>query len=773
MLSETEKEDVIADESPPPSIFRMMLSKLCPTSKELFASFLLLLAVVSILDGTRLKTRKAREPELFIENSLIHNFPHGNLDDVFKVASASVFSLICYYAPWDSASQEVRGEIEIVARLLSEKVTFLAVNCWNPESSCRSRFLKIPYYPIIVMHVRGYKGIVYKGPLEAGYISRFVMEATKRVVKIDDVEEVNSLLQRKDAVVLGYFNITSPSVDSNLPKAFTVFYSTALKALESDFVGVISFGVIVDPSVAKQVGLKSFGIAVRSWTHSEVYPNFENFTVSLDVAKFFDWISQATTHSVKWLTLKGAVPYRGHELSKQIQRGPTLVLFSPRNMWRPDSSDHQLLMQISAEYFDCSASEKTSEFVKRLTETRRKLSSSLALDKRMCAETLSKSFIGETISLNDGFCSSTPPIFPDDLLCGVENASFPAPISFQVRSYDRLPSVGIRDKRVLLAMEFENKLSCRLLKKSRNTEENLTSIPTSTALVRGLGCYTLHVGEEEALRPLRFIAIDTNVHAEFANIFGASNDESFVVILDAKEESHYLLPGPITESKLVNLVANYSHGTIPRSKFTGGIRSECLDRETDCVDVNELDSSNFEEVVNNRKQDLVVLLYTPWCGFCSSANHIFLTVAQQFKEFSKEVKFVRVDSDANTLPWEYDVPAFPTVLYLPFDRWKDGMMFPYNVPLELESLLKFVLANASTRLQWKYSLSDCDEACLAKVRAGVRVRIGSLLSKYRAGVRHGVRSRLWRKGILSTLQRYRAMYWAFTDPDLIYRFTPV
>ena len=64
----------------------------------------------------------------------------------------------------------------------------------------------------------------------------------------------------------------------------------------------------------------------------------------------------------------------------------------------------------------------------------------------------------------------------------------------------------------------------------------------------------------------------------------------------------------------------------------------------------------------------MLFFHAPWCGFCAAASHVFLTVARLFEPFRAEVNFAKVNGDGNTLPWEYDMPNFPTVLYLPFDR---------------------------------------------------------------------------------------------------------
>jgi hypothetical protein len=269
------------------------------------------------------------------------------LDAAFSAASGSLYTLVFYYAPWDHNSQALRSDFEDVARIFYDQVTFVAVNCWHPDGACRNRFAKIPYYPILVMHVHNYKGVVYRGPLEGPYIGRFVTESVKRVIRIDSAREAASLLRTKDVLVIGYFDIKGPAVDPSLPLAYNLFFSAALRALEYDPSGDVAFAVVVNPQVASELGLDEEGIGILTWHDTEVYPNFSNFTRPGEVRRFLDWTFQTAMRSVEWVTLKGSSPQRGQGLSKFLVDGPTLALFTPRNPWLPVSPYFQLVSGIS------------------------------------------------------------------------------------------------------------------------------------------------------------------------------------------------------------------------------------------------------------------------------------------------------------------------------------------------------------------------------------------------------------------------------------------
>ena len=193
------------------------------------------------------------------------------------------------------------------------------------------------------MHVHNYKGIVYRGPLKSAYIGRFVAESVKRVIRIDSTQEAASLLRTKDVLVIGHFDIKGPAVDPSLPRAYNLFFSAALRALEHDPTGDVAFAVIVNREVAFELGLEDHGIAVLTWHDTEVYPSFSNFTQPGEVGKLLDWVFRTAMRSVEWVTLRGSSPHRGQALSKFLADGPTLALFIPRNTWLPVSAFYQLV----------------------------------------------------------------------------------------------------------------------------------------------------------------------------------------------------------------------------------------------------------------------------------------------------------------------------------------------------------------------------------------------------------------------------------------------
>eukprot|EP00058_Branchiostoma_floridae_P021652 XP_002607142.1 hypothetical protein BRAFLDRAFT_118662 [Branchiostoma floridae] len=112
--------------------------------------------------------------------------------------------------------------------------------------------------------------------------------------------------------------------------------------------------------------------------------------------------------------------------------------------------------------------------------------------------------------------------------------------------------------------------------------------------------------------------------------------------------------------------------------------------------------------------DVLLLYYAPWCGACSALSHIWLVLASYFKRASNLV-LARINGDKNDLPWEFTVPAYPTVIFFPAFRKDMSVKYPDNLPMTLPNLAEFVLAHARRRNRPRSNITghkvtaDCQE----------------------------------------------------------------
>lgn len=191
----------------------------------------------------------------------------------------------------------------------------------------------------------------------------------------------------------------------------------------------------------------------------------------------------------------------------------------------------------------------------------------------------------------------------------------------------------------------------------------------------GLGC--------QQNRTLRFLAMDSVLFPAFAESAGINvslvTHKTLAFIIDQKNENvfllHHELPRDpaepqqfITKKEIYEFIRNFTTSSLTRylRVHDGHISSsgQCLPGKRDAVCVPELTSNTFESVVMQPAKDVVVFYYTPWCGFCTSIAHVYLSVARFFAGV-KEIVFTRINMQRADLPTKYSADRFPTIIFFP------------------------------------------------------------------------------------------------------------
>ncbi|RWS14982.1 disulfide isomerase-like protein [Dinothrombium tinctorium] len=254
----------------------------------------------------------------------------------------------------------------------------------------------------------------------------------------------------------------------------------------------------------------------------------------------------------------------------------------------------------------------------------------------------------------------------------------------------------------------------------------------------GLGCRTN--------KTLKFIALDSILFPSFAENLGIDvfneTHATVAVIVESSNENVYLLnhelayltssTSTINKRIIYEFIKNYTNGSLRRylkSSIANRVSSsEQCSRESDrrqVVCVPEVTTDNFETIVLDPKKDVVLMYYAPWCGFCTSIAHIFLSVARFFNDVD-EIIFARTNGDKNTLPFEYTVDMYPTIMFFPAERKSESVSFPTNAQITVSSLIQFVLENAQRIVKWKMSFLLCNRKCVIRNLAMHSFQVRSL-----------------------------------------------
>ena len=81
-------------------------------------------------------------------------------------------------------------------------------------------------------------------------------------------------------------------------------------------------------------------------------------------------------------------------------------------------------------------------------------------------------------------------------------------------------------------------------------------------------------------------------------------------------------------------------------------------------------ADNFKDVVKNKKNDVFVKYYAPWCGHCKKLAPIWEEMAEQLADVPNLV-IAEMDATANEVD-EVDVKSYPKLVFYP-SRKKSGI----------------------------------------------------------------------------------------------------
>lgn len=142
-------------------------------------------------------------------------------------------------------------------------------------------------------------------------------------------------------------------------------------------------------------------------------------------------------------------------------------------------------------------------------------------------------------------------------------------------------------------------------------------------------------------RTLNFVAMDSILFPTFAEHLGIDvlneTHSTVAVIIEEANENVYLLnhdfsrgsgSSSLSKRSMYEFIKSYSSNLLPRF-----LRSQSVSSSPDCsaskdtICVPEITSNIFDRIVLDSRKDVILMYYTPWCGFCSSIAHVYLSVA--------------------------------------------------------------------------------------------------------------------------------------------------
>ncbi|XP_032956880.1 thioredoxin domain-containing protein 11 isoform X1 [Rhinolophus ferrumequinum] len=676
----------------------------------------LLLALKFTCSRAKDVTIPAKPPvSFFSSRSPVLDLFQGQLDYAEHVRRDSEVVLLFYYAPWCGQSIAARAEIEQAASQLSDQVLFVAINCWWNQGKCRKQ-KHFFYFPVIYLYHRSFGPIEYKGPMSAVYIEKFVRRVMKPLLYIPSQSELLDFLSNYEPGVLGYFEFSG----SPQPPGYLTFFTSALHSLKKDYLGTVRFGVITNKHLAKLVSLVHSGSVYlhRHFNTSLVFPReVVNFTAE----NIHKWAFENRETLLRWLWPHGG---KSLLLNNELKKGPALFLFIPFN---PLAKSHPLIdeiTEVALEYNNCHGNQVVERLLQHLRRVDAPVVKSLAPEPaaqlpdaplRAASPCCNTVVLPQwhSISRTHNVCE----LCVNQTAVGIRPSAVSMPQCSFLEMAAALDSFYLKEQAyhvVSDSMECSNFLSsyspfsyytacCRTMNRGigfsslekecavstagsvPHIEENRHLFPdvdTSSPDFTGLSCRTN--------KTLNLYLLDSNLFWLYAERLGAPSTtrvKEFAAIVDVKEESHYILDPKQALMKLTleSFIQNFSVLYSPLKRHLIGSDSAQFPSQHL---ITEVTTDTFWDIVL-QKQDVLLLYYAQWCGFCPSLNHVFIQLARLLPPDT--VTVARIDVSQNDLPWEFMVDRLPTVLFFPCNRKDLSVKYPEDLPITLPNLLRFIL----------------------------------------------------------------------------------
>ncbi|XP_039089559.1 thioredoxin domain-containing protein 11 isoform X2 [Hyaena hyaena] len=523
--------------------------------------------------------------------------------------------------------------------------------------------------------------------------------------------------------VLGYFEFSG----SPQPPGYLTFFTSALLSLKKDYLGTVRFGVITNKHLAKLVSLVHSGSVYlhRHFNTSLVFPGeAANYTAE----SIHKWALENREALLRWLRPHGG---KSLLLNNELKKGPALLVFLP---FDPLADSHPLvdeITQVALEYRNCHADQVVERLLQHLRRVDTPPFTSLAPEPpaRLCCNSVllppgraapgTHSVCELCVSHTAGGGRPPPAGAPrcsssqvaaalDSFYLKEQTFSHGAPHGFAcsnfLSSYSPFSYYSACCRAVGRAVTgclasgraasetpavafspLEKKCEAHGPGSVPHIEENSCLFPevgASSTRFTGLSCRTN--------KTLNIYLLDSNLFWLYAERLGAPSAarvKEFAAIVDVKEESHYILDPKqaLMKFTLESFIQNFSVLYSPLKRHLIGSDSAQFPSQHL---ITEVTTDTFWEVVLQR-QDVLLLYYAQWCGFCPSLNHVFIQLARLLPTDALTV--ARIDVSQNDLPWEFMVDRLPTILFFPCNRKDRSVKYPEDLPVTLPNLLRFVL----------------------------------------------------------------------------------
>lgn len=169
---------------------------------------------------------------------------------------------------------------------------------------------------------------------------------------------------------------------------------------------------------------------------------------------------------------------------------------------------------------------------------------------------------------------------------------------------------------------------------------------------------------------------------------GDSGEDVNVAILDVSGKKYAMEPDEFDSDTLREFVITFKKG-----KLKPVVKSQPIPKSNKGP-VKVVVGKTFNEIVMDKKKDVLIEFYAPWCGHCKTLEPVYLELGKKYKN-EENLIIAKMDATANDVPSDkYKTGGFPTIYFAPSNNKNNPIQYDKG-ERDLDSLSKFVEEHAT------------------------------------------------------------------------------
>eukprot|EP00397_Hematodinium_sp_SG-2012_P056243 GEMP01069234.1.p1 GENE.GEMP01069234.1~~GEMP01069234.1.p1 ORF type:complete len:227 (+),score=61.35 GEMP01069234.1:127-807(+) len=188
--------------------------------------------------------------------------------------------------------------------------------------------------------------------------------------------------------------------------------------------------------------------------------------------------------------------------------------------------------------------------------------------------------------------------------------------------------------------------------------------------------------------------------AAVEGIFGVSEFPCFVLHRKAGDKKHYIYHGPMEADTFLEYVADVESGTIqPAFKSEAAL-------EHDDGPVKIVVGSTLKEMAFSETQDVLLMIYAPWCEHCKKLAPEYDRVAHKVakEKMNHLVMIAKMDGASNDSSVDFiEWSGFPTLFFI---KAGSEVVVKYDGGLTAQKIWKYIKKSSSHKDEIKRIMAE-------------------------------------------------------------------